>query len=245
MLARLRPLSPNLFRILAVALLPALFAGGSIAVAQESVCGDAEHEMYAFDAESGISDDELEALYGQCANYVEPTNCQTAPAATTLSGSSSGLQSQGAGVKSVTNRNIFYERLNGCGYHPQSGLVACDVEIRRAFGYAGIGAPPAGSFEHVLFCGDCNGNGVLGDFGDFVRWTTVHTNDHNFFWPFNPSHYHLAFASNPPAGCTVLNNRPVRFRAILSWARPPASCAGAGIGRPWGNQIDWTARLDP
>jgi hypothetical protein len=246
MLARLRPLSPTLFCIFALAMLPVFLAAGSAAVAQEgSVCGDAEHEMYALDAESGISDDELEALYGHCANYVEPTSCEITPAPTTLSGNPSGLTSQGAGIKVVTNRNIFYERLNGCGYHPQSGLVACDVEIRRAFGYAGLGAPPFGSFEHVLFCGDCNGNGVLGDFGDFVRWTTVHTNDHNFFWPFNPSHYHLAFASNPPAGCSVLNGRPVAFRAILSWARPPASCAGAGFGRPWGNQIDWTARLDP
>lgn len=246
MSATFRPLLPAVLRVLAVALLPALLSGAIPAVAQDSIgCGDSVHEQFAIDAENGLSDDDLEALYGHCANYVEPTTCPTEPAPTTLLSDPIGLQSQSAATKVVTNRNIYYERMNGCGYHPQSGVVACDVEIRRAFGYAGIGAPPFGSFEHVIFCGDCNGNGFLGDFGDFVRRATVHTNDHNFFWPFNPSHYHLTFASNPPTGCLTLNGRPVQFRAILSWARPPASCAGAGFGRPWGNQIDWTARLDP
>ncbi|HSP77084.1 MAG TPA: hypothetical protein VLQ93_01045 [Myxococcaceae bacterium] len=182
-------------------------AGAGSAQAQ---CDDSHRMAYLADVQSGATEQELESKYGFCRE----------------TSSSSAL---------VTNYNVFYERMNGCGVHPQRKEAACDVEIRQSTGY---GAFPGGSMEHVLFCFDCNVDGVW-DFG--TRGQVHVTNDVSGTMP---SWYHavIANASNAPAMCAWGSGSAYRVRAILSWAFQPTSCNFAPI---WGNRFDFKARFDP
>ena len=126
--------------------------------------------------------------------------------------------------------------MNGCGYHPQAEMLACDVEIRQLGGY---GAFPGGTFEHVRFCMDCDRNGTW----DFTTLGFVHVTNNIAPNP-TPSWYHLAYATTfaAPVACTVNNGGQANVRAILQWAAVPAGCNSVPY---WGNIINFTARRDP
>jgi hypothetical protein len=194
-------------------LLVAVGAGFPLtAAAQTQVCDENTRAAFQRAVEAGAAEDELEAQFGKC----RETATQSLTAV-------------------ITNFNTFYERMNSCGLHPQQRRPACDVEIRQNFGY---GAFPAGSNENVLFCFDCDLNGIF----EYVVGGSVHVT--NNISPQGPSWYHSAnaVAANTPATCAWGSGRTIRIRAILSWAARPTSCAYKPI---WGNWIDFQARLDP
>jgi hypothetical protein len=204
--------------------------------AAAQTCDDSTRAAFEADVANGASDSELEAKYGQCRNFTEAT-C-TKPATTIISqtGASDFME-----VQSVQNANTFWERMNGCGYHPQAEVVACDVEIRRTTGY---GAFPGGTFEHVRFCLDCDRNGTW----DFNTLGFVHVTDNVAPLP-TPSWYHLAFATTfaAPVACTANNGGQMNLRTILSWSALPPPCTNGQqtLFPVFGNVFTETVRRDP
>jgi hypothetical protein len=200
------------------------------AAAQEK-CDDASRTNFDAAVKAGVPEDQLEAQFGHCRTaFTEPACTSPAPSA------EEGIASITGEVKSVVNFNTFYERMNGCGYHPQAEMLACDVEIRQLGGY---GAFPGGTFEHVRFCMDCDRNGTW----DFTTLGFVHVTNNIAAGP-TPSWYHLAYATTfaAPAFCTANNGGQANVRAILQWAAAPANCFSQPF---WGNIINFTARRDP
>lgn len=185
------------------------------AAAQTQVCTDNDRAAFQNAVNAGASDAELEAQFGRCRQ--------------------SGTQALTA---TITNFNIWYEKMNSCGLHPQQRRVACDVEIRQNTGYGAFGPTPAGSFENVLFCFDCDLNGTW----EYAVAGNVHVT--NNISPQGPSWYHSvnAVAANTPATCAWNSGRTIRILAIMSWAARPTSCAYKPF---WGNQILFQARMDP
>jgi hypothetical protein len=217
---------------LALALAFAVLVPGS-ALAQDGDCGDDARAAFNEMVAAGASDQELEDAFGHCRDEVVEPTC---PVVVKRFGARRGLASVDQKIKVVTNQNISYERMNGCGYHPQSEVVACDVEIRQFGGYGGF---PWGTFERVRFCLDCDRNGTW----DFTTVGSVHVTDNVAQGP-TPSWYHLAFAgtASAPARCTGNDGQQTNVRAILSWAWVPPNCFSTPY---WGNRIDFTARRDP
>jgi hypothetical protein len=200
------------------------------AAAQEK-CDDASRANFAAAVQAGATDADLEAQFGHCRYaYSEPSPVCTSPSV------AEGIASITDAVKTVVNYNTFYERMNGCGYHPQAEMLACDVEIRQLGGY---GAFPGGTFEHVRFCMDCDRNGTW----DFSTLGFVHVTNNVAAGPV-PSWYHLAYATTfgAPVACTTNNGGQANVRAILSWSAVPAGCTSVPF---WGNIINFTARRDP
>jgi hypothetical protein len=197
----------SVFRSLAL-----LFVVGAPLMASAQVCDDNARAAYQNAVNAGATESQLEAQFGQCR----------------------GTVTQGV-VATSTNFNIFYEKMNSCGLHPQQRRPACDVEIRQNTGF---GAFPAGSNEFVRFCFDCDLNGVF----EYSVVGSVHVTNNTSVQ--GPSWYHSAnaVAANTPATCMWGSGRTIRMRAILSWAAQPATCTSKPI---WGNWIDFQARLDP
>jgi len=135
--------------------------------------------------------------------------------------------------------------MNGCGYHPQAEMVACDVEILRTSWYGPFGCDPAGSFEYVRFCLDCNDDFIW----DYVTLGFVHVTNNVAVNP-RPSWYHLAYATtfNAPVACTRNNGGQGNLRAILSWSAQPPPCTNGPVQQIlpiFGNVITETIRRDP
>lgn len=221
---------------LAVITLLLAVAGASSAAAQMfsgTECNtEAVRQQFSDDVADGATEADLELKYGGCRNYTEPSQCP-ATAAVLVEGD---IRSIGAAFKNVLNANIFYERLNGCGYHPQAEMVSCDVEIRRNFGYFPF---PGGSTEWVRYCLDCNQDGIW----DYTTSGSVHVTDDRFGFN-NPPYFHEAHATtfDAPVFCTVNDGGTGTLRAILSWVLKPANCSS----RPfWGNTITEQIRRDP
>src|SRR5688572_25220711 len=106
----------SVFRSLA--LLAAVCAGFPMTAAAQT-CDENTRVAFQNAVNAGASESALEAQFGHCRGPV----------------------TQGV-VATSTNFNIFYERMNSCGLHPQQRRAACDVEIRQNFGY---GPFPGGS----------------------------------------------------------------------------------------------------
>ncbi len=201
--------------------------------ASAQACDDNARAQFASAVAAGTPESALEQQFGHCRYaFTEPVCTQTS----SVRSASKGLSSSGEKIKTVTNFNTFYERMNGCGYHPQSEVVACDVEIRQLTGY---GAFPGGSFERVRFCLDCDRNGTW----DFSTVGSVHVTNNVAMGP-TPSWYHLAFAGTAaaPALCVGNDGQQTNVRAILSWVWVPPNCNSVPF---WGNIINFTARRDP
>ena len=201
----------NVLTVLALSLLVSVpgFA------AEPGPCGDEERQAYLQAAESGMSADELMQMFAHC----------TEPAPAGLS-------------KTITVNNglasTWYEQMNGCGYHPQVGVAACDVELKRTGGY---GSYPSGSTEHVTFCFQCGGAG----------WVAVPGSVHvtNNTSAASPSYGFMAYAF-PPAGCpSGGTGASFTVRATLSWAVPASNACSSNPTMVWGNQITFDTRDDP
>lgn len=172
-------------------------------------CGDSTRQAYEADVANGLSDAELEARYGQC-------------------------RTMSLAAATVTNFNTTYERMNSCGWHPQAKLASCDVEIRQNTGYNPY---PSGSTEYVLFCLDCNVDGIF----EYSVPGSVHVTNNVSGTP--PSWYHMAYAGTSGASlCKPGDGKAFNVRAILSWASKPSSCNYRPI---WGSWVDFKARRDP
>lgn len=215
---------------LTLALVFAALMPRSVAAQDLEKCDDSSRANFAEAVAAGASEEELEARFGHCREE------EDASGGTSGESAGKGLTSSFEKIKFVSNYNTTYERMNGCGYHPQAEMVACDVEIRQFGGYGGY---PWGTFEHVRFCLDCDRNGTW----DYSTLGFVHVTDNAAPGP-TPSWYHLAYATTfaAPALCTNNDGRQTNVRVILSWALSPGDC---GFRPYWGNSIDFTARRDP
>lgn len=180
------------------------------------VCGDSEREAFLADAEAGVPIEELVELYGHCAKEALPTSMTEKTI----------IINNGVG-------SIFYERMNGCGYHPQARHAACDVEVRRNTWY---GPFPAGSNEWVTFCFFCGGGWIP------IQGSVHVTNDVQGVVP--PSFGFMAFAP-APANCPAGNGVSFPIRAVLSWAVPAGNPCTLNPVLVWGNQIILDTRADP
>lgn len=203
----------------------------STAVAQEK-CDDASRANFAEAVRNGVPDDQLEAQFGHCRTAFSEPICPNGTAAN----AADGLDSMTGEIKQIINYNTSYERMNGCGYHPQAEMLGCDVEIRQLGGYGGF---PAGTFEYVRFCMDCNRDNIW----DFTTLGFVHVTNNVAAGPV-PPWFHLAYATTfaAPALCTNNDGQQTNVRAILQWAAPPQNCNSVPY---WGNIINFTARRDP
>jgi hypothetical protein len=208
--------NPSIWSLIVLVGACALLASPVVGQVTTELCGDAERMAFQNDAEAGIPIDELVNLYGNCANSV-PSGDTTTKVITINNGVGS----------------TFYEQMNGCGYHPQIRVAACDVEVKRATWY---GPYPTGSNEHVTFCFFCGGGWIP------VPGAVHVTNDVSGTIP---SWGFMAYAAAPaacPAGGTGVSF-PVR--ATLSWAVPAGNPCTQNPSLIWGNQITFDTRDDP
>jgi len=217
---------------LSVVLALMILAPGRAAAQPGTSCDDNARAAFASAVQSGASEAQLESQFGHCRHAFQEPVCSQPSAAV----ADSGIESMVSEAKKVTNFNTWYERMNGCGYHPQAEMLGCDVEIRQFGGYGGY---PGGTFEHVRFCMDCDRNGTW----DYTTLGFVHVTDNISVNP-APPWFHLAYATTfaAPALCTNNNGQQTNVRAILSWAWVPPGCNSLPY---WGNMIDFTARRDP
>lgn len=229
-----RHLVPRLSVLWVLALLSVVPAVAAAAVAQ-TPCDETVRQQFQQKVADGATEADLEAAFGHCRENFEEPVC-TEPGTT--------FGSISAASKTVTNNgSIYYERMNGCGYHPQAEMLTCDVELRRRFGYGGF---PGGTNEHVLFCMDCNRDG----FWDYATLGSVHVTDDvsGGPLPFFFNAFASTWAAPPGANCTPNNGTAINVKAVLSWVWRPnvvrlADCTNF---RPfWGNTIFFTSRNDP
>lgn len=140
--------------------------------------------------------------------------------------------------------NVFFEQIRSCGFYPQETRLACTVEIKQNFGYAGpIGS--FGSFEYVSFFVDWQGNGF--QTSDYVGSGIVHITDNS-----GGTNFAVYRDFNPPGGprtnngglvtTTTTNGPIVRALAKLSWFVPVTNPAAVPV---WGNDFFFTIRLMP
>jgi hypothetical protein len=140
--------------------------------------------------------------------------------------------------------NVWYEEIRSCGFYPQETRLACAIDIKQNFGYAGpIGS--FGSFEYVSFFVDWQGNGF--QTADYVGSGIVHITDGS-----GGTNFAVYRDFNPPGGprtnnggavTTTTTNGPVyRALAKLSWAVPVTNPAAVPV---WGNDFFFTVRLMP
>jgi hypothetical protein len=224
------------FRIACCLLALAAGLGWAPAVSAQ-VCDDATRQNFAIDVANGFTASQLETKYGFCRSG----------SAAVFDDTDSGFSSVGQAIKVGLNANTAWERMNGCGYHPQAETASCDVEIRLLGGYGGF---PGGTFEHVRFCLDCDRNGTW----DFQTLGFVHVTDNVAAGPI-PPWFHEAHATTfaAPVACTANNGGQGTMRTILSWAALPPPCANGTslVAAPFqpmpifGNAFDETIRRDP
>ncbi len=205
--------------LLTLAALPAMAASTN----ETAPCGPDERTAFLNAANDGVPADVLVQQFAHCMDAA-PTQ---------------SVAQDGDKVITVNNglASIFYEQMNGCGYHPQFGVAACDVEIRQPFGFGPFGPAPLGSTEFVDFCFFCGG-------GVFQSQGTVHvTNDTTGVVP---SWGMAAFGFIPPAcGFPAGTGAPMQVRATLSWGVPAINPCSAAPIMVWGNQITFDTRDDP
>lgn len=221
-----------------------LATAAQAATVAQSACDANVRAEFLAEVEAGATAEELEDKYAQCRENLEEPTCTDPSSPTAI------LADR---LKTVTNNgSIFFERMNGCGYHPQAETVACDVELRRRTGYGGF---PGGSNEHVLFCLDCNRDGAW----DYASLGSVHVTDDvsggplSFYFNVSATTWAapLRNPNTPPpnfVNCTVNNGAAIDVLAVLSWAlRPdPVNLTSCYTFNPfWGNTIFFTARNDP
>lgn len=206
--------------------------------AQSQVCDQGVREQFAQIVQellaSGADPAEIEQTLEDMFGHCRDDGTVLPPA---LKAPGTDLQPRAGAFKIVVNSgSIFYEQMTGCGYHPQAEQVSCDVELRQRFGYVPF---PTGSTEHVLFCFDCNQDGLF----EFSTRGNVHVTDDisggplNFYFEAHSTTFHA------PAGCTANDGLNTTILARLSWFVPVATCTSPP--QIWGNDILFTARRDP
>lgn len=176
--------------------------------------------------QSGMTADQILALYPNCPSP-KPTPWTPLPAAEEWN---PNYPVPFPPMKSIDNNGIVdWESFDSCGYHPQTKIFSCVIEIRRPNQYWGFP-------EWVKFCLDySDGLGFTPVNQDFVLVRNE---------PFGqaPIWY---FSVNAPAdnrmAALARNGRTYVARAALSWFFAPVSCNAPRI---WGNTITFRIRLD-
>ncbi len=215
-------------RILIASLAIALLGAASTpSLAQ--VCGDVERQQFQEAVDAGLSWAELEALFGYCAEDVQP------PLVPMLK----GVGATQKVIQKINTGSVYYEQMNGCGYNPQSKEVACDVEVKRNTYY---GPYPSGSQEFVRFCYACNTTSLNPSTFNSTFLGAVHVTDDNGSGGL-PSYFFTASSRTWPGNpCALNDGKAMTVRAILSWYKPVQNCTSSPI---WGNQFTFTVRRDP
>lgn len=145
---------------------------------------------------------------------------------------------------SAAGGNVYFEQIRSCGFYPQESRLACTMDIKQPFGYAGpIGS--FGSFEYVSFWIDWQGNGF--QTSDYVGSGIVHMTDGSA-----GTNFAVYRDFNPPGGprtnnggavTTTTTNGPIyRAQAKLSWFVPITNPATIPV---WGNDVFFTIRMMP
>ena len=212
-----------LWALLFACMLIAPSLAAETATVETTACGPAERAAFLQAANDGVPAEELVDLFAHCA---QDGNTDL------------GKPREKVIVINNALASTFYEQMNGCGYHPQAGRVACDVEIKQPFGFGPFGPPPLGSTEFVDFCFSCPAG------APFVTVQgTVHVTDD--ITGVAPSWGMMVSAPVPAACGPAGTGMPLIFRATLSWGVPAiAPCTAAPI-MVWGNQITFDTRDDP
>jgi len=211
-------------------------ASEKVVIAQ-SVCGADQRAAFLEAANDDVPADQLVELFSHCtANggeaLVEPEEKVAIDGGEALAGPVEKIITINNGLASV-----FYEQMNGCGYHPQLGVAVCDVEIKQTFGFGPFGPAPLGSTEFVDFCFFCGGAFILVP-------GTVHVTDDTT--GVLPSWGMMAFGVVPPAcGMPAGTGAPLPIRATLSWGVPAIAPCTPAPTMVWGNQINFDTRDDP
>ena len=140
--------------------------------------------------------------------------------------------------------NVFFEQIRSCGFYPQESRLACTIDIKQNFGYAGpIGS--FASFEYVSFFIDWHGNGFQTT--DYVGSGIVHVTDGS-----GGTNFAVYRDFNPPGGprtnnggavTTTTTGGPIfRAQAKLSWFLPITNPSTVPV---WGNDFFFTIRMMP
>lgn len=146
--------------------------------------------------------------------------------------------------------DVSFEELTDCGLYSQESRLACTIEIKRVNGYGGV-VDSFGSFEHVLFCIDWNGNGAFAN-NEVVGEVSVHVHDEGA-GATPPWRYAVYRDITPPGGVRTTNGGvgtattatvapSFRALAILSWNTAPTGCGFVPI---FGNRLTFQIRVDP
>ncbi|MEE8523386.1 MAG: hypothetical protein V3T72_05600 [Thermoanaerobaculia bacterium] len=146
---------------------------------------------------------------------------------------------------------VTYEQLVACGFDPQDTRLACTVRIKQMSGYGGEIAG-IGSFEHVLFCLDWDGNGKFSR-REIVGEKTLHVHDESAgnsppweyvvdldFMPLGGVRTSADFTSTMSA--TQTEGPTYAARAVLSWDTSPVGC---NTKPSYGNVVNFRVRFDP
>lgn len=147
--------------------------------------------------------------------------------------------------------SVIFEELKACGFYPQETRLACVIEIKQQFGYAGpVGA--LGSMEHVYFCIDWDNNGVFTQLESAGQGSVQMHDDPQAVPPGPPWLYAVYRDFNPFGGSrtsntgvtstTVSSAITVRVKATLSWFFAPTGCNYVPV---WGNSLVFQIRMDP
>lgn len=199
----------------------------------DNICGPEQREAFRQLANDGVSPEELVEIFAHCRD----TSNATSPAEE--ADAAKAIEEPGDQIIIVNNglASTFYEQMNGCGYHPQLGVAACDIEIKQPFGFGPFGPPPFGSTEFVDFCYFC-------PTGVFRVQGTVHVTDDTT--GVTPSWGMAAFGPVPTAcGFPAGSGAPFTIAATLSWGAPAVNPCSAAPRMTWGNQIIFDTRDDP
>ncbi len=222
-------LKPTLWALLGM-LIALPVAAAEQAVVTQAICGADDRQAFLNAANDGAPAEDLVAQFAHC--MTDATDGLTDPG-------EKAADLPGSNIITINNglASTFYEQMNGCGYHPQVGAAACDVEIKQTFGFGPFGPAPFGSTEFVDFCFLCGGAWIP------VQGTVHVTDDISGV---APSYGMMAFAFAPPAcGVPAGTGAPLTIRATLSWGVPAIAPCTAAPTMVWGNQITFDTRDDP
>lgn len=142
-------------------------------------------------------------------------------------------------VVKAMKSNTKYEELTCIGLYPERNLLKATLIIKLPYGYGGDLCSP-GSFEHVRFYVDWDGDNDFSDPDEDVGMVSLNVHD----IPGNkPLEYSLTLRIDPDKKSCKTENI-LRVRGILSWkvAPPPNS---PDFDPVWGNRLDVSIQIEP
>jgi hypothetical protein len=132
-----------------------------------------------------------------------------------------------------------YEELKCIGLYPEQDFLEAILEVKLPYGFLGDLCSP-GSYEHVRFFIDWNGDGDFVDFNEDAGLVSINVHDIP-----EARQFHLCYALGRRFQALRANcQRPyiVKVRAILAWQQIPT---GPNFIPVWGNMIECWVQIRP